>query len=889
MNHFMGFCIKRPITVLLILAAMTFILAPGMLKLKIDNSIETIMPKNDSEYLFYNQIKETYGDNGQFIVMAISAKDLFSPDTLQKLDDLVADLEEYKYFDKKKESSRMERFRLLSSHETVNATELLDYFSDDPPFQRTLKRKIRTLFGDRESLGRRELKKLGKSLHATYELKQLKLIDDIISPLTTKDIKGENDTLESYDLVDSDRDGRRIMPSTQEAIDLFRQRLERNPAFELVLYTRDPETRAITDFGLMIKFINIEDRDPITRDLMEITDTQDSLKIVYTGMPIVYVWAVNFIRLDSIILVPLIMIVIMIVFYLNFRSFRGVWLPILSLGIAESWVLGLMGYLGFHITVMASSIPSLMIAIGSSYSIHILNQYYIDFDMISERGKKEGLLISMTHITLTVLLAGLTTIIAFMTLCTSQLSAVREWGIFCGIGALFAVFISSALIPACLMLLPHRMPVSLRRKKENLGVHLTLVEKALAYCIKFSTHHYRLVVSATAIVAVISITGLIQLKVDTAYVSYFKKDSEIRKNVDIIGQKFGGGWGFDILVDSGKPDGVKSPEFLKAVTEFREWLTAEENADLRIGHTGCFSDIIKTMNMAMDNDRSVSYCIPGCASDICDFIEIYTGEDKDSDGRFDDFEPFVDADYRTCNVLARLCRKEGQLIGTSEVQKIVKKIGEFLTQHLPEGMTYHISGFPVMEVQVSRYLVIGQLQNMLLSLIAVVLICMLLFSHFSAGLLALIPLTVAVLINFGIMGWFNIALDMTTSVIAAVTIGIGIDDTIHFMNSFRHNRARGYSIDESIDRTLNVSGKAIIFTSVALIFGFLVFLLSQFIPLNLLGILLAITMTATTLGALLVLPAFIKITHVNLNPPLKETWMSKYFNLSRWFGLNDVE
>jgi hypothetical protein len=130
---------------------------------------------------------------------------------------------------------------------------------------------------------------------------------------------------------------------------------------------------------------------------------------------------------------------------------------------------------------------------------------------------------------------------------------------------------------------------------------------------------------------------------------------------------------------------------------------------------------------------------------------------------------------------------------------------------------------------------------------------------------------------------------MTTSVIAAVTIGIGIDDTIHFMNSFRHNRARGYSIDESIDQTLNVSGKAIIFTSVALIFGFLVFLLSQFIPLNLLGILLAITMTATTLGALLVLPAFIKITHVNLNPPLKETWMSKYFNLSRWFGLNDVE
>ncbi len=887
MNRFMGFCIKRPISVLLILAAITFFLAPGMMKLKIDNSIETIMPKNDSQYLLYNKVKETYGDNGQFIVMAVSSENLFSHDTLQQLDDLISDIEEYQKFDIKKEKFRLERFGAFLLRKSVTVSEILANFKDDPPFQRTLNRKIHSLFSQREILDQRCLKKLNNALTAAYELKKRQFIDDIISPLTIKDIKGENDVLQTYDLVETDENGKRRIPQSPQEIDLFKQRLERNPAFELILYARDPDTHAISDFGVLIKFINIEDRDPISRELMEIIDSQTGLNIVYSGMPIVYVWAVDFIRLDSITLVPLIMLVMMIVFYLNFRSFRGVWLPMLSLGIAEIWVLGLMGYLDFHITIMASSLPSLMIAVGSSYSIHILNQYYNDFDMISHRGKEAGLFISMRHISLTVLLAGLTTFIAFISLCTSPLSAVREWGIFCGIGALFTVFIASALIPACLKLLPHRMPISLRRKKESHGAHRTFVEKVLTMVTRLSLFHFQKIAAITLLVALVSITGLVQLKVDTAYVSYFKKDSKVRKDVNAIGEKFGGGWGFEILIDSGAPNGVKSPEFLKTIEQFRQWLTAQENADLRIGHTSCFSDIIKTMNMAMDNDRFISYCIPGCQSDICDFIEIYSGEDKNSDGRFDDFESFVDADYQTCNVLARLCRKEGQLVGTSEVNQIIKRIDQFLKTHLPECVTYHISGFPVMEVQVSQYLVRGQLQNMLLSLMAVVAICILLFSRISAGLLALIPMSVAVLVNFGIMGWFGVALDMTTSVIAAVTIGIGIDDTIHFMNNFRQNRSKGLSVDQSIERTINVAGKAILFTSVALIFGFLVFLLSQFIPLNLLGILLAITMLATTIGALLVLPAFIKITHANLSPPANETWMTRYINLSRWFGLDE--
>ena len=889
MNHFIGFCIKRPKTVFLILAALTILLAPGMLRLQIDNSIETIMPQNDAKYKYYNHVKDVYGDNGQFIVMAVSSDNLFSYETLQKFNRLITDVEAYQDFNPKKEKRRLIDFMDLLDRESISVKNLLIRFSEDPAFQRTLQRKIQSLFGETETLSNRRLQKLQAELRKVCELKRQELVDDIISPLTAQDIKGEEDILEAYDLVETDREGNRIIPKTDAEISQFKERLVRNPAFEEILYTRDPSTGEITDYGVLIKFKDREThRDAVVRELMTIFKSYSDLNLTYTGMPVVYVWTVDFIRVDNTNLVPMIVLVVMAIFYFNFRSIRGVCLPILSLAMTEVWVLGLMGYMGYKITVMASSLPTLLIAVGSSYSIHILNQYYNDFDMITKTGKEKGLFTSMTHISLTVLLTGITTCIAFTTLSTSQLSAVREWGVFSGLGAMFAVFAASALIPASLAVMPHRRPRHLRKTNPNQPPQKTLVDRFVHAMSRGANHHYRAVVIIASIILLFSIAGFVQLKVDTAYVSFFKKDSEVRKSVDTIGEKFGGGWGFDIIIDSGRPNGVKSPEFLEFLEEFRQWLESEKNSDLRIGRTDSFADIIKTMHMAMNNDDPAAYKIPKRQSDIFDYIEIYGGEDCDSDGRFDEFEPFVDFEYQKIDLLARLCRKEGQMVGTSEVNQIVKKIEGYLKENIPAGANFNISGFPVMEVQVSHYLVMGQIQTLILSFIVVDLISILLFQRWAAGLLALVPMGVAVLINFGIMGWLGIELDMTTSVIAAVTIGIGIDDTIHFMNMYRHSRILGYTIEESIHRTLRVAGKAIVFTSLALIFGFLVFLRSQFIPLNLLGILLAITMTATTLGALLVLPSFIRFTRPNLRPPEKENFMTKYFNLSKWFGLDEV-
>jgi len=888
MNRYIHFVLQRPVPILILLVILTAILVPGITKLEFDNSVESFMPKNDHEYIYYNEMKEIYGDNGRFAIMAVSSDNLWSGETLQKLDLLIIDLEEYKDFNEERETSRLKRFDSVAARGEIPYGDLMAAFDDDPPFQRLLGRK--TGRSDKTGLiGERGLKKLRGQILRSMDFKRKEIVDTVVSPLTMEDIKGENDTLETYDLVETDDSGRRILPRSPEEIDTFKKRLERNPAFEKGLYSRDEKTGEITDFCVVIKFINLEDQDPAIREMTEVTDSHGGgLAITSSGVPVVNMWMNEYMHVDLFRNIPLVLLVVVIVFYINFRSMRGVILPFVTLGLAELWILGLMGYIGYQITPVGVSIPPLMIAVGSSYAIHLLNQYYADFNTIMKTDRREGLYESMTHISLTVLLAGLTTFIAFMTLATSQVSAIREWGIASAIGVMFAVFISCSLIPASLALLPGTRPSVLFHKDKTTK---TMVDRIIDLMAKGAIVHYHKVLIVVGILLIVSVAGVFRINIETSFMNYFREHDPVKVSTNIIGDKFGGGWSYDILVDSGKVDGVKDPAFLVMIEDFRQWLVSDANPHLNIGRTESFSDFIKTMHMAMNNDNVSFYKIPENQWDIIDYLEIYSGDDEDSDGRFDEFEPFVDIDFRNCNLLARLCEKEEYHVGTTEISRIADQIAAYLDEHLPEGVSYTISGFPMMNVKLVHYIVTGQMQSLFLSLLVVGLIVALLFRQMKAGPLALIPMSIAVIINFGIMGWLHINLDMATSVIAAITIGIGVDDTIHFLNAFRHNRARGLSVDDTIRSTLAVSGKAILFTSVALVFGFSILTTSNFLPIALFGILTATTMINTTIGALLVLPSVIKATGISLDEPPPESGIGRYLNIDKFFGMdqNDSE
>jgi len=225
---------------------------------------------------------------------------------------------------------------------------------------------------------------------AANELKSREMIDEIISPFTIKDITGEDDMLETIRLIETDGNGNRLIPETGKDFKSFINKLKRNPVFEKGIFATDAKGN-ITDLGMIIRFQDIADSDPIAREILEIANSHDELKITPQGEPIIYIWVNNYMQQDLIRLVPLVMLVAMIIFFINFKTIRGVVLPFVTLSMATLWILGLMGHLGFKITTVGISIPILMIAVGSSYAIHILNQYYADYDLITTAGKTKGL------------------------------------------------------------------------------------------------------------------------------------------------------------------------------------------------------------------------------------------------------------------------------------------------------------------------------------------------------------------------------------------------------------------------------------------------------------------------------------------------------------------
>ncbi len=628
----------------------------------------------------------------------------------------------------------------------------------------------------------------------------------------------------------------------------------------------------------------------IPDEMQAIATGYPKLKAVIQGIPYINTTMNHYMQNDLKTFLPLVIIAIVIIFFLNFRSIRGVLLPFLTMNIADIWIMGLMGHLGYKLTIMGVCLPPLILAVGSSYSIHILNQYYMDLDQIHKSSANVGLTKSMLHISLTVILAGLTTFVGFFMLITNEVSAIKEWGVFQAIGVLFAVILSVTMIPAFLSL----MSSSDAEEKNILSTNRTtlvsrLVDKLIEYFTLLSTKHYKAILAITAIIIAISIAGLLKIKAETSVHAYFKPGDPVLTSSWYIGQKFGGYSGLNIIIDSGKKKGVLEPEFLKFTEKLRNHLGAPENRHIHIGRTEGFSDFIKTMHMAMNKGDRKFYTIPDKKIDIESYIEIFSGEDENDDGRIDVFEPYVDYDFKTANIFARIHEPENEYLSTSHMVKIINHIETYIKENIPPGYTFKTSGEPKIMVRLMHYIVKGQMMSLLFSLIVVALVVFLLFKNFYAGLTALIPITVAVLFNFGIMGWFGIRLDVATAIIASVTIGIGIDDTIHFLNTYRHFRTLGYSMDETIAKTLAISGRAIVYTSLALIFGFLILTVSNFKPIILFSFLTAVTMVATTIGALLVLPAVIKAADLDLQEQAADSQAWKYFDIGRLFRFQENE
>lgn len=692
----------------------------------------------------------------------------------------------------------------------------------------------------------------------TAEFENAPYVESVTSIMNVDYLFGTENGIETMKLVEN-------IPETANEEEIIKQRLLSWKIYKGNFYSDDFQGSlvAITlEQGIESK--NAEETHKSIKKILKNYESERYTAYV-AGFPTFLVIIAESMRADLIRLIPFVVIILIGTLFLSFRSLGGVVLPTVTVLITTVCTLGLMALFKVNLTLVASAIPVLMIAVGSAYGIHIISHYFDEVDKerllkgeVSEERNKEIIFHTLKRIGGAVLLAALTTIAGFGSLATSSITLLRDFGIFAAIGVFIAFIIALTLIPSLLILrhksLKHK--VGLVKPKLDEPEKLDLITKTLFKIYNFLAKDKIKIFVLFFIILIVAVFGSMRIKIGNPMVNYFRKSTEIRKADEFANKNFNGTTMLSLIIKGEEPGALTRPDVLKVIDKMIVYLE-EKYPD--IGNIMSFTDLVKKMNQVMNVDESGDYYeIPydpakyRCESKdelkqlIAQYLLLFSGNTKE----------YVDDPIEPSQTKIEIMLKNGDF---DLIRSIRKDILDYTLKFLPEGYKASVSGYSQVQVVVSDMIVDSQVYNIVSSLIAVFLILSLYYKSPIAGIFGVVTLAVPIFLNFGIMGFLGIHLDAGTAMVASVAVGTGIDYAIHFLNSYHHEIKLSKDLNVVTTRALATSGKAIVYNASAVALGFLVLVFSSFMPLVYFGALVGLTMFTASFSAMTLLPALLNI------------------------------
>jgi len=569
-------------------------------------------------------------------------------------------------------------------------------------------------------------------------------------------------------------------------------------------------------------------------------------KACLAGFPMVTGLTDRFMDRDNRVMLPLILVMVVLLLWISFRSLRGVWIPLAVVVAATLWTFGAMNLLGIKITIISTSIPVVLVAMGIADGIHVINEYY--YQLRRGLNNLDAVHLTMKELNAPVVMTSLTTGAGFFALSSSEIVPIREYGAAVAFGILAAMIFSLTFIPASLVLLGRPRKVLGAQVAEE-GV-LNRLSQAIG---RFSLGHAKWVIVLFLVLLVAAITVSSQLRVRNNPVHYFRQSSEIRLSDDFLNRHFPGTGEIHIQVNGPESGSVKDPEILDRIRRLQDRAEAMEE----VGLTRSLADYLSRMNMVLHGEDPAFERVPGLDEKedpdagrnlVAQYLLLYEmagGEE---------LWKMVDDDYRRTNIEVNVRSNSSEVY-----QRVVDRLREAGTEIVGDRGEVAMTGSGMINLKVVRYLVLGQIYSLALSFVVVFLFLLFLFRSLVQALIGVIPLMITVALNFAIMVLTGIPLNMGTALIASVCIGIGVDYSIHFINRYGIERGRCPDLASTVQVTMNTSGRAILLNAVAVGGGFAVLMFSSFLPIVYLGFLMPLIMAGNAFAALLVIPAFLNV------------------------------
>lgn len=534
---------------------------------------------------------------------------------------------------------------------------------------------------------------------------------------------------------------------------------------------------------------------------------------------------------------PLTYAFIILTMWLVFRNKWILLLGTLNISVCLGATLGVLGLTGITVNPVTTITIPLTLALSLFDTIHIFSNMDVSI-LQSSADRYQALKRVLRLVFWPCLFTTITTAVGFLSLALDRVPVMREFAWAATSGMVFEWIYAFGLLPGLILLFPGKVLYQ-NYYNRDVAAGGALMDHMLEAVHRFLVRRHRAVLAATALLVAVAVPYIPKIPVETNLIEYFKTSSPVRQDVEFIERHLTGSSSIDVSFRTKTPDAIKEPGVLAVIDRIEQHLKSIPGIDFALSIT----DFLKEMNQGFHDGKSAYYRLPDTRNLAAQYLLLYDGTD---------INDFVNTSYDQARIAAR-----SSIHGSDRQRALIDKLQNFIDETPHPGVDIRVTGRAVQDVDTVEALVNGQVASIAVAFFIISILMGVSLRSVRLGLLSLIPNSIPIVLNFGLMGALGMALNNGTALIASVAIGIAVDNTVHFLTQYQMKRAEGWSIVESVRSGLKVKGRAMIASTIIVCIGFGVLLLASFVPTIYFGLLNTLIMILALLADAIVLPSLV--------------------------------
>ena len=649
-----------------------------------------------------------------------------------------------------------------------------------------------------------------------------------------------------------------IKPDTKlsEYIKTKNDYLERKSKGELTANEKNAYKAFLKEYDSYKRYFNKQNHENINEIRKIIKDHPPPGKVQRTksdiypvihlgGIPMIADDMMTFIKNDIVVFGGGVFLFIIFTLWFVFRNLLWVIIPLLSCFFSVFIMIGLLGLVGWKVTVISSNFIALMLILTMAMNIHMSVRYLQYRKDNPEVSNSEALLWTSQKMFWPIFYTVLTTICAFLSLIFSEIKPIIDFGWMMTVGLLVSMFITFTLLPSVLNIL----------SKKNISYKDQKKSKITSFLAKVSKNNTKIIFSSALIVIIVSVIGITKLEVENSFINYFNKETEIYKGMKLIDNKLGGTTPLNIIIkfpeqdktddddDWGEQDGDESKYWftrdkIDKITKVHDYLDSLDS----VGKVISFASIVRVAEDLNDGKKLQGLEMGVLYTKLPDSIKKEV------------IDPYISIKNNEARIGLRVMDSKEDL----RRNELLKKIDYDLRNEIGlEPKEFKLAGVLILFNNLLQSLFKSQILTLGVVMAGITLMFLILFRNITLALIGVVPNFMAAFLILGIIGLLEIPLDMMTITIAAITIGIAVDNSIHYIYRFKEEFEKNNDYNLTLDKCHNTVGVAILNTSITIVFGFSILVLSNFIPTIYFGVFTGIAMLLAMLSVLTLLPKLI--------------------------------